>query len=372
MKKVIYYDEFNRRYLVIDTVSGSLNWLEESDQSLANLNLKSAQELYENISIRFMQSKPSDIKIEKFEPNNNVTRKTFNGRSLLKIGNKNIGQIINDIYAKEIDNFNKQGGIILTSYINQIQKVLFLMPYPKKFEKNSEASRKTLIQEPDFDENSEKKSFEILTSEQNNKSKQGEYINSNGNDFIETIVKLPKTLFNEKQNDERIFEMLTKNNKYLIEVHQDLSNKMSYLNSIIKSSVEFQNNKDDYIKNLENQIQKLNIQIELLISDRKLLEQEKEKAELIAFNNFKAKLKMSRVAIEKQIDLDENFSTKDKLFSLIKTLAYHTLHNDEDIKKLLENEDFFSEWIDFSNNIDSKLQSLLDIKSDFKSINLID
>lgn len=363
MKKIVYFDQIRNRYLLIDDQTTMLYWTTNLEENLSKLDILLAQNLYVKMIDNFMSNKPSDIKIEKYNSNNKLYKKENENISTLQIGRKVIGNLT-EIHLKEkdIEAFNKQGGIILTAYINNINTILFFMPFPRNNEKKVDMLRNSIVHQESLSIK-----YPINTVNESNK------LSHKDNDFLEATIKLPKNVFeNEIINNSEIIELLKRNEKNTQLFYQDLSNKLSYLNTNFKNSLDQEKEKDNHINNLERELIKLRKEIKMLIDDRILLEKEKEKAELVVLNKIKNDLKTSKLAIDKQIDLEESSDFRKKLLPLVKKIAYYALDNDEDIQRLLRNENILEECFTISDNIDSKMQSLLDIKRNFKSINIID
>ncbi|HFJ9280744.1 hypothetical protein AT278_04745 [Bacillus cereus] len=349
MKEKIYYEQSSDRTLVLDSLVGFVDW-EIGEKSFPQLQIKDLQKLIEDKGQSFLKALPQDILISTIERYSKLSIKENNGQSFLFMLNRNIGEIKNQILHEDFDSLHRYGGLIITLLDEKEKKIIFMMPNVKKYEKTSKNVRSNIIKS------------NVISSSRNSYSNA-----TNNEEYIEAKISLPKNMFN---NNPEVLELAMKNNDMLIELSRDMNSKLNYLNNSINNLLE-DNQMKLVMSEKDNMIEELNFQLEKLIRDRKIMDNERKKAELIALNQIKSELKLSAIAIEKQIDLEETTTLKDKFKALLGEVLDSVEINLEEKKRIMDNEDFNYKLEALSDNFDSKVQSLKDIKSDFIKNNII-
>jgi hypothetical protein len=353
VKEKIYFEQVTGKYLILETKTGQLNW-EVGGENLPKLQIKTLQALLDKNGNNFLVSLCDDIKILVVEPYSKLIQKEVDGHIHIFHINSSLGLLSYEVMNKEFENLNRYGGILICTVIEETNKFVFIMPNMRKFEKKNGTVSQNVVKGNQSSQNppSNTQGFTITKSE----------------DYIEATVKLPKSLINN--NKEEMLELLNKNNAQLKDFYYDMNQKLNYMNNAIKRLVE--NNEYEYkIKEQEHYIADLNFQLDKLIHDRRLLENERKKAELIAINQLKADLKLSILAIEKHVDIDDVESSKTTIRNLI-IEAFTLMEIDNNsIQTVFDNESFNNKFESIADNIDSKIESLIDIRNEFVSKNII-
>ncbi|WP_242307521.1 hypothetical protein [Bacillus cereus group sp. BfR-BA-01524] len=349
MKEKIYYEQYSNRTLVIDSLLGLIDW-EIGEKSLPQLQIKELQNLIEDMGQSFLKVLAQDILISFIEPYSKVLIKEINEQSFLFVLNRNIGEIKHQIISEDFESLRRYGGLLITLLDKKEKKIIFMMPNLKKYEKTSKYARNNII-----------KSTGI------NSSRNSDSNATNNEEYVEATLSLPKSMFN---NNPEVLELVMKNNNMLTELSREMNSKLNYLNNSINNLLEH-NQMKLVISEKDNMIEELNFQLEKLIRDRRMMNNERKKAELIALTQIKSELKLSAIAIEKQIDLEEITTLKDKFKTLLGEVLDSVEINSDEKKKIMDNESFNYKLEELSDNFDSKVQSLKDIKSDFIKNNII-
>lgn len=353
MKEKLYYKEVNDKTLVLDSVTGLIGWEDGSD--FLQVQMRNLQRLILNKEDNFLRAASNEIVILEVTPYSKLTLKVINGKSYLVSLNKTLGLLKCDLQDKELENLNRNGGLIIVLLESTEKNIVFIIPNLKKYEKNTISLGRNI-----FKGNENNHYF-------NNYNISNNSVLDDEEDYIETNLKLPKKLFNSNQE---VLELLNKNHLLMREHYYELNSKLTHLNNTVKSLSD--NSEKDYIiKKQELNIKDLNYQLEKLIHDRRQLENERKKAELIALNQFKADLKMSTLAIEKQVDLDDSYSLHSKLQSLVTDILDFLEVPQEAKNKVMESKSINAKITDISDNFDSKVQSLMDIRDEFVLNNII-
>lgn len=164
--------------------------------------------------------------------------------------------------------------------------------------------------------------------------------NKQVNDYYEATIKIPKIVDGKEVNEKinRIFDSNKEIYKKIIEIDRKIEN----------------NNQNMSTFNKENET--LKIQIENLLMERNILKEEIENANLIAKNIFIKELDTSKIAIMRHPDLDKTISIKEEITKIL------NMPESEERNNLL---------VQLSDNIDSKIDSLKEIKKNFEDNNII-
>ncbi|MCM3226323.1 hypothetical protein [Terribacillus saccharophilus] len=346
MYEKMYYDVTKDKTLLFNTTTGKLDW-EKGKVDLLQLRLKTLQNLIDLHGVSFLKPIPSDIKIISVQPYK-VSKKEVEGQQYLALSSSNNLLKKNDLRARDLDELVRNGGVLVTSINESPNQVYFLMPHIRKYEKNSSSAGRYLNRESDNYFN-------------NNKS-----TNSN-EEYIEATIRLPRNIAGNNQD---IIEQILKSQTLMREYFLDMSQKLNYINNSVQTVVD-DTKYEKFYKEQKNESLNLHAQVEKLIQDRKILEGEKKKAELIALNQIKQDLKMSVLAVEKQIDLEDKISSEKRIISVIIQVLKSLDSEEETINNILENEEIADMIGELSDNFDSKIQSLIDIKEDFIKNNII-
>ncbi|WP_411738431.1 hypothetical protein [Peribacillus sp. S4] len=360
------YQEINKT-LVLDTYTGAIRWQEK--KSHPQLEIKHLQNLLAKKNDGFLTSSSEDINILIIEPYSSIVLREVGGIEYLYKSNNNLGELkykFTSSYTrdKELDMLKRFGGLIITFVEKDIKdinkKVIFIMSNVRVYEKKSTFPINNIVKEEE--------NFQYINSNSNITIQNSGVHNSE--EYIETNIKLPKGLFHHIENQE-LLNAINKNNHLINDMYREFNNKLLFINKSLNRNDENEKNIQIIDKQKET-IKELNDDIEKLIHDREILDNERIKAVLIAKNQLKKDLRLSKISLQKHIDLDEIIPLKESIFSIFDDVLTELNIDEETIKRIHKNENLNNKVEILSDNFDSKVQSLLDIREDFIKYNIIE
>ncbi|PYE49670.1 hypothetical protein HUB98_09925 [Paenibacillus barcinonensis] len=366
MLKTVYIDEVKDRLLLFDTNEYKMLWTTEESQKTdipSLLEIKQLQQLYDQKGTSFKIDVPNDIRILKVAPNAKLSKKNVSTKlSHIYLGAKQIGRISTDLSNKDVDSLNKNGGVLVI-YMEDVESIVFFTPYLKTFEKNnmSNSMGKSIVHD-------QQKNISTLISKNTNYEKQDEYINA--------IIKIPKEVSSSsKEQYQRLQDSVDVNLKMVQNLDYEIKYKMNHISQQLNQLLsEKKNNEniEEKLRILELELDKSYKTINNLHNDKNLLAEEKDHAEQIALNKLKSKLNLSKVAIQRQVDLNDGVNARLLITELVTKVLLKCNKDNNEINIILDDKDISSELTELSDNFATKIQSLLDIKSNLEELNIID
>ncbi|KKM12196.1 hypothetical protein SY88_04970 [Clostridiales bacterium PH28_bin88] len=333
MKYLLYCDSVTNSYLNYDEETKSLLW-EKSNEGKPT-NYKVTRSLIADARDNLLH-RPNDIEVIHL-PENNWLRVQRNGQeNILTNGRMVFGELITDEIKKDLNILRTNGGVLIVRLLNTTRRIVFYATNNTSTKK-TDKGRQAIYQEANI--------FEPVDN----------------NDYYEAVVRIPKKISTEN-NDliRRVFDLDTA----IFKKVQELSLKVD----IIKQSMnDFSDGKGSDKAKIESLIK----QNESLLRDRAYLEREIHESEMIALNKIKQSLRFSKAAINRHVDLDGFPGTKLLLLEILKDLLKKLHKPDNDINELLGDKFSESRINEFCDNIDSKIQSLQEIKKEFITLNII-
>lgn len=323
MKYLLYsLDEQN---LVFDTNTYSLFWSKfkpdvDADRKILNILV--------NNNIKY----PNNVRIELIKSNQ---LSFFKGT--LKLQMKVIGELSPDIKTFEIESLIKNGGHIIIQTTDIKKNIIKVIPS---------------YNSTNFDDR----------SSYNNKSLYNNYFNieNNNTEYIEAIVKIPKVSNLDTDTLGRIME----SNIQIYKKVNDISTKLASIENFTENAMDNRIDENNQLLNRINQLEKNN---EMLVRERALFEKEIKNAQQSAYIKIKDELKGSIAAITRIVDLDD-YDFK-KYFEEIIEQNYNKNNNKKRVKSDINIEN--TGLLDFTENIEAKIQSLKEIKKEFMKVNLL-
>jgi len=340
LKERVYFEKRIDKTLVLDIETGKLGW-HDGYFNAPLLDIRKLQSLIEKRGEYFLLPDNEDIKIIYIEPYAKLKQKLIRENIFIYSLQEKLGEVKFPLKVSDFEAINRFGGLFISVVVGNETDLVYIMPNIKRYEKNTSNNIGGNIVKA----NGQNINYTNLS-------------NKIDDEYIEAKIKVPKDIF-KFNNHQDLMEMIGKNNELIKEFYYEINNKLNYLNNNLF------NQKDNNIRQLEIEIVELNEQIGRLIQDRKILENEKGKAELIAFNNLKADLKMSILAIEKHMDLEDAIPSKIKIEKILIEVLKSIDVNQKEINKILKEENLKNKIESLADDYDSKFQSLLDIKNEF-------
>ncbi|EMN7731560.1 hypothetical protein WB980_004972 [Bacillus cereus] len=315
--------------LVYDDVYSLIRWEEIKPKQEADRLV--LQKIYND----FLQNNiivPEDLELLLISAAQDIS--VFEG--LLKIDGEIIGVINLDIKKSEFNSLKKNGGLIIL--IHDKKEVVKIIPsYPNSLNTSDWRLENNII-------SNNRKNIE--------------------SDYIEATIKLPRNII-DSNDSETIKRILDSN----IQMYRQLNSLNSRIDRLSEDMYSKKQNEDLFMA-YKNRIENLTVEIDMLRKERVYLEKEISIAESTALNTLKSNLKHSKAAIERHIDLKEFPATKSRIIDIIINL-FKDVYSPKEIEDLLMKEDRVKELEDFSDNVDAKIQSLNEIKSEFISQKII-
>lgn len=370
----IYVDEANDRIIKYDSNSKNIFWSKHKQG--INISNEIQTEL-NNLLLEKVISKEKDIEIISLHTNNNVTRKKDKEAYFLYNGNDVIGLLDIQMSPKKVKDI-KMNGCIFIIYADQSIKriIFFVIKECNKMAKDYNNNRDWISKSSNKDKKNEindehlvQESF--VKSEHNIETQDNESILK----YCEATIKIP--IVEYSANDDKIDKIL--------KIAEQLNNKINIINENMiktdsKDSLESNFNNKNFYNNLVNEnielkkrnnslIRERNELLETsnsLVNERKFLTNEIQKSRLYAINEMAKELKPATVYIESQFDLDLQRDIFSEIIEIINRSVGENLK-----EGIVENLEVINEIKEFSNNIESKIQALREIRDLFKKVNIM-
>ncbi|MBX4150749.1 hypothetical protein [Paenibacillus lautus] len=377
MLKEIFNDDSQNRALVFNTDDSRLFWQKYNNEDIDLLEVRFLQQFFDKKNNDVELKVPEDVRIVKCNPNGKYIKKNINSKvAYLYESAKEIGLMFISVSNKEIDTLNKNGGIVILAKIDNLFNVVFIMPYMKVMEKivrNNSISKSIYHSITNNNENHEQQM--LFTDDERAKilNDRKEVLRKQEENFYEATIRIPKDI-----NAYEMDRLVQTNHKILNlvqELYVDTKNKLNYNSHQINQLIEenrFYKNQEETIKRLEYELNRSHKTIDNLHNEKNILQMENEKSVQVAFNRLKSKLDRSKTAIERNIDLNDDsniYKSIDEIIQSIFSKAGVTnarkkeIANDKDIQSLIQN---------VCDNFTTKVQSLLDIKSNLEELEILE
>lgn len=381
MLKTAMIDDLQKRALFFDSANSQFIWknINSSLEDLPSmLDVPFLQQFYEKNGNNAEVKTPNDVKITKYAPNGKFSKKNTTTRvAHLFKASKQLGLIVNSISNKEIDLLNKNGGLVVSALSQNIENIVLLMPYLKSIEKNIKQSiYKSIVHDNHNEYQSEQQIlFTDFDREELLNNKTTNSIDAEKN-YYEATIKIPNELVNSNKLDvRRINDTTQRTEKLIQEMNYENKQRFNYLSSQLNKLFEERHHvrdQEEKVRHLEMELMKCHKTIDNLHNDKNILMSENKKSEQIALNNLKSKLDLSRVAIQRQVDLDSFTINETALLNLLLKVLLKANKGKNEIESLLGDEEIMGAVTAISDNFATKVQSLLDIKSNFEELDIID
>ncbi|MGE6664603.1 hypothetical protein [Paenibacillus xylanexedens] len=371
MLKKVFNDDSKNRALLFDTDNSSLLWQSEEYTEIAPLEVTFLQQFFDKRKNNVDLKIPEDVTVVNCKPNGKFNKKNINIKvAYLYESSKELGLLFISTSNKEIDTLNKNGGIIILAKIDNVKNVVFIMPFMKVIEKivRNSVVKKSIVNEL------YEPSLTFLANEKGKMANtRKDFIKKQDEEFYEAIIRIPKNTNSDDmdkliQSNNRIFSMLQ-------DMYEDTKNRLSqsaYQISILIEENRYYKNQEDIIKRLEQELTKCHKTIDNLHNEKNILAMDNELSVQIAFNKLKSKLNHSITAIERNIDLNDEINIHGSFEEITKKIIKgmeskqgksNEILNDKEIQSMIQN---------ISDNFATKIQSLLDIKSNLEELEILD
>lgn len=323
MKYLLYTED--DKNLVFDNTTNTMYWSKHKPDVDADRKIL-------NSLVNSNLNYPSNLRVE-FIKSNQITV----SNSIIKLQSKILGELSPDIKSLEIENLKKNGGYIII-HTDNLKKIIKVIP-------NYNSSVK-------------------VEDRNNNNNLYNSYFNNENinTEYIEAIVKIPKVSNIDNETLGRIME----SNIQIYKKVNDISTKLASIENFTDNIFDNRLKENDQLLMKINQLEKNN---DMLIRERALFEKDIKNAEQTAYIKIRDELKGSITAINRIVDLDD-YDFK-KCFQTVIEQMYETqgFNKNNSKKKIIRDNN--AELLDFTENIEAKIQSLKEIKKEFIKLNLL-
>lgn len=381
MLKTVFIDDSQKRVLFFDSSNFQFIWKNAQSNTgdlPSMLDIPFLQQIYEKNGNNVEISTPIDVKIVKYSYNGKFSKRNITTKvAHLFKATKQLGLILNSVSNKEIDMLNKNGGIVISAVIQNTNSVIFVMPYLKTIEKNINNS--SIYKSIFYDKNSEQQTEQLFTDEERIDIQKHQSLLDKDKNYFEATIKLPSEIVTSNKADlNRINETSQRTEKLLQEMNIENKKQFNNISSQLSKFLEEKNyvrDQEEKIRYLELELMKCHKTIDNLHNDKNILMNENQKAEQIALNRLKSKLDLSRVAIQRLADINniDDFNiNQPSILELISLALLKANIGKKEIESILGDEEIIGAATAIFDNFATKVQSLIDIKTNFEELEIIE
>lgn len=294
---------------------------------------------------------PPDIEIHKVRQSNFLRVTDEKSKKYLVIGKKQIGEILR---VDDLEQVKANGGAIISQLINAEKRIISIISASKNVQPVSKA--------PINKNNEGSNLFPDIP------------LDKPSQEYFEGVIRIPKSLVYPEDLAKRLLDAD-------VQLYRKLSELSSKVDRVVEHTerTKYQENQniqrlheERKVYELSRMIDDLQKQNQSLLSERQYLNNLIAESKMIAFNKLKDELKFSKVALSRNVDLDQISSVKNQITSILTDILKNSSMTETQIEELLNSDNTVAIIREFSDNIDSKIQSLKEIKKEFIDLSILE